>query len=166
VSALCGRDQFLINMEYEKSRAACQFVTPKRDLYLNSLLYSVPDWMPPYSIDDNAALHESLIDSMPPMVIGTYSSALSPEQLWRIVITCWRRRLPLQHNELWPMIEAHGVARHQKARLLQTFEFGIKVLVLANGRQPIKRKRMPPMSVGRYLTSAQEELNIRLFGRR
>ncbi len=64
------------------------------------------------------------------------------------------------------MIEAHGVARHQKARLLQTFEFGIKVLVLANGRQPIKRKRMPPMSVGRYLTSAQEELNIRLFGRR
>lgn len=163
---VCSRNQILVHMEYERASTACRFVTPGRDLYVSARLYSVPDWMPPYSIDDNWAVHESLVDSMPQIVIGTHASALAPEQLSRTIIACWRRRLPLQGSELWPMLEAHGVPSRQKERLLQMFEFGTKILGHANGRRPVKRKRMQPMSLGRYLTRTEEELNISLFGRR
>lgn len=161
----CPGDRFLVHMEYEKSSTVFRTVMPSHDLYVDATLYSVPMWMPPLSIEDNAVLHESLILSLPAVVFGAHKFTIAPDALWRVVATCWRLRLPLQRDDIWLMLEAHGVSRRQRKLLLDLFEFGIKVLTLTNGRPAIKRKRMQSMSQGRYLTEARRELNIKLFGR-
>lgn len=137
---------------------------PGHDLYVDTALFSVPAWMPPVSIDDNAALHESLLDILPHVVVGAHEFSFKPDLLWRVVSVCWQRRLPLQRSDIWPLIQAHGVSVRHKSRVLDFFDFGVKLLTVTHGRPAIKRKRMVPMSKGRYLTRAQRDLRIQLFG--
>ncbi|MEI9886580.1 MAG: hypothetical protein WDN08_08780 [Rhizomicrobium sp.] len=63
------------------------------------------------------------------------------------------------------MLEAHGVQSHLKADVIELVDFALYTLRYAQGRAPNKRRRMPSMSEGRYLTKAEKEMNIRLFGR-
>jgi hypothetical protein len=142
-------------MEYESLPNRLRMVLPGHDLYVNYELFSVPEWMPNLSIDDNGAVHESLVTMLPLIAVGSHEINIVPDRLWRTVITIWQRRLPLYRDNLWPMMEAHGVSRTQKDTLMDFFDFGIKVLTLANGRPAIKRKRIPAMSQGRYLTNAR-----------
>jgi hypothetical protein len=159
----CPSDRFLVKMEYEKRSDWLQTVMPSHQLYIDSRQYAVPDWMPPLSIEDNALLHESLMATLPLLAPGQ-ASDMKHNPLWRIVNICWRRRLPLDRNDIWPMMEAHGVELRHKSRLLDFIEFGILVLTATHGRPAVKRRRMAPMSKGRYLTNAQRELRIQLFG--
>jgi hypothetical protein len=145
-------------MEYERSDAKLRMVNPGHDLYVDCALFNVPDWMPPLSIEDNDAIHDSLLTALPNEILRAHPLEIAPDSIWPLVVTTWRRRLPLQGTDIWPMIAAHGVSDDKKTQLLSNFEFGLKVLTLANGRPPIKRKRMQPMSAGRYMTKARRNL--------
>jgi hypothetical protein len=119
--------------------------------------------MPPISIEDNALLHESLLLSLD-RITAAHDRSMVGKSLRGIVGTCWSRRLPLDGADIWPMLDAHGVGPHLKADVIDFFEFGVSLLTATQGRSAVKRKRMPAMAQGRYLTTAQRELRLKIFG--
>ncbi|MGU9980723.1 hypothetical protein ACJ4V0_11855 [Phreatobacter sp. HK31-P] len=81
-----------------------------------------------------------------------------------IIQTVWWQRYPVRAEDLWPMLEAHGFPKSHLLRFVDRFNFGIDLLVHAQGRRPNSRRRMEPLSKGRYLTAAQVALRSRIFG--
>lgn len=154
---------FFVHMEYEK-RGVLHSVMPGYDQYLDVRHYRVPTWLPELAIEDNAALHERLLQSIRTLFLADDRSSLA-KGLHSIIQVCWWRRFPIDGAELWPMLEAHGVLTSLRADAVELFDFGLFTLLYAQGRAPNRRRRMTPMSQGRYLTKRQRELNTRLFGR-
>lgn len=158
----CPSDRFLVRMGYQKANNL-RLVMPSHELFLDVDLMVIPSWMPSVSTEDNAHLHNALLRSL-----GFYSTAserFSVGELTRHVIAaCWRRRLPLNGVDLWPLFMAHSVQVNIEAEFIEYFDFGISLLVATHGRKAIKQKRMPAMSKGRYLTKAQRELHLDIFG--
>jgi hypothetical protein len=158
----CPSDRFLVKMEYEKTRAL-RMVMPSHELYLDSKLFVVPAWMPPISIEDNALLHECLLGSLD-KITAAHGRSMVGNSLLGIIATCWWQRLPLDGADIWPMLDAHGVASNLKADFIEFFEFGVSLLTAIQGRPAVKRKRMRAMSQGRYLTKGRRELRLKKFG--
>ena len=158
----CPSDRFLVKMEYEKQSDVLRMVMPRHELYLDVNLLRIPDWVPSVSIEDNARLHERFL------CCGGLAAAQDRDGFGTafadVVHVCWQHRLPLNAEEIWLALQAHGLDPHSKARVVELFEFGTGLLVRTHGRPAIKRKRMPPMSRGRYLTKAERELRLRIFG--
>ena len=155
-------DRFLVRMEYER-RDILRSVMPGHDQYLDVRQYKVPTWMPELAIEDNAALHERLMQSLRTIFLADDRSSLAPG-LHGIIHVCWWKRFPINGAELWPMLEAHGVLPRLRRDAIELIDFGLYTLRYAQGRAPNKRRRMPPMSQGRYLTKRHKEINIRCLG--
>ncbi|MCP5372659.1 MAG: hypothetical protein H6907_13085 [Hyphomicrobiales bacterium] len=158
----CPFDKFLVKMPYAKE-GTLRIVTPGRELFLDVNRFSVPPWMPPVSIEDNALLHQSLIDSLAVLAAAKDQKSVG-DSLIGVIDSCWRNRLPLQGTDVWPMVEAHGIPPHRKSDFINLFDFGKNILISTLGRAAVKRRRMPAMSQGRYLTKKQRDLLVRLFG--
>lgn len=124
---------------------------------------SVPSWMVPLSIDDACSLHEQVLDSLN---IAEHPAGVDP-LLWiaqGLVTRCWCRRLPVSGEEVWRVLTAHGVPTAGRVEFARLFDFGMALLVGANGRPPVRRMRMPPLSQGRYLTRRARALWIKHLG--
>lgn len=159
----CPPDRFLVRMAYEKHPTMLRMVRPRHELYLEVCSLLIPDWMPPLSIEDNAHLHERLLLRHGDLVAVQDRSAFRG-LLASIVDVCWRCRLPLTGQEIWLLLEAHGVDARWRQEVIELFAFGIELLTGSNGRPAVKRRRMRPMSQGRYLTKGDRELRLRIFG--
>lgn len=157
----CPSDSFLVRMEYEKHPTALQMVMPRHDLYLEAGSLLTPNWMPPLSIEDNARLHERLLCCRSQLMAvkdrSSFGSAFTG-----IIDVCWRHRLPLSGEEVWLAPNAHDIGLRWKADVIGLFTFGMGLLTGARGRSANKRRRMPPMSQGRYLTKAERKLHLSL----
>jgi hypothetical protein len=158
----CPRDRFLVKMSYDET-GKLRMVMPSHELFLDAEMLAVPVWMPPVSIEDNAFLHNSLPDSLDKLTTECDRGSLG-ESLHSIIATCWRRRLPLGGADIWPFLNAHGVAPRLKAVVIDYFDFGTRLLTKTQGRSAVRRRRMPAMSKGRYLTKAQRDLRLKILG--
>jgi hypothetical protein len=158
----CPPDRFLVKMAYDES-GALRMVMPSHELFLDVKQLVVPAWMPSLSIEDNGFLHESLMRSLEDL-----KAARGRENVGKLILaliaTCWGRRLPLRGTEVWLLLNAHGVGSQLKSDVIEYFDFGMKLLTETQGRPAVKRRRMPAMSRGRYLTKARRTLRAEIFG--
>jgi len=108
--------------------------------------FSAPaEWAPPISLPAACEL-----DSV---VVGFCEAGLENDR-WAInwpfynevIRFIWYRRLPIDANELWSVLSAHGVPDRFKTELLDFFVKGRHLLVQACGRKPVKKKRVKPLS--------------------
>ncbi len=158
----CPSDKFLVKMAYEET-GRLRMVMPHYELFLDVKVFAVPAWMPPLSIEDNSFIHDSLRYSVDKPIAASERGELG-ELMHSVIATCWQRRLPLRGVDIWPLLNAHGVSPHLEANVIDYFDFGTTLLTTAQRRTAVKRRRMPAMSKGRYLTAAQRELRVSLFG--
>jgi hypothetical protein len=158
----CPPDRFLVKMAYAES-GALRMVMPSHDLFLDVEQLIVPAWMPSLSIEDNGFLHEGLLRSLEGLKAARGRENIG-KSLLSVIATCWGRRLPLRGAEFWLLLNAHGIDSHLKSDVIDYFDFGTKLLTQTQGRPAVKRRRMPAMSKGRYLTKAQRALRAEIFG--
>jgi hypothetical protein len=105
----------------------------------------VPLWAPPLSLLDAAELERFVIDFCCEGRQGhageTFWSAF-----YRLVVRIWRRRFPITGEELWVILQSHGIPVRLRKRLIQLFHDGREILICAEGRKPIKKNRVTPLS--------------------
>jgi hypothetical protein len=65
-------------------------------------------------------------------------------------------RLPLEPDELWEVLKAHGVPQRTKADIVNFYEKGRRLLVHSFGRNPSKRKGWSPSSCEARTKQANE----------
>ena len=123
----------------------------RHELILPERLFLTPDWAPPISVEDAGFIHQA-------MLLG-YAAAIQradkdprSSMLQEFVVSVWRRRLPLEIDDVWPMLAAHGFG-DDEAIVARCYAFGLGLLVFANGRGPVKRKRMAPFDSFKYQPS-------------
>jgi hypothetical protein len=150
---------FLVQMDYDPL-GRLTIIHPTLDIYLDAASYKVPDWAPPLSIDDALGLHETAIEALNSQAVVGYRSAdeLAEGQATAV----WWRRLPIDADTIWPMLQAHGAAPRVRKEFRHLFSFGHRLLVRNHGRKPVRRKQMKPFEVGRYMTEKDRELWKRL----
>jgi hypothetical protein len=147
-------DQFLVKMDYEIDENISRVVTPLYDLFLIEPIAPPPGWMLPLSIEDALSVHENMLRGLDYEADPSGESPLR-HLCYPIVTGTWWRRLPLSADDIWPMLQAHNFFQSTKKDFATLFDFGNRVLVRARGRPAIKRKRMPPLSRGRYQPDSQ-----------
>jgi hypothetical protein len=154
-------DQFLVKMDYEVEKGGTRVVTLAYDLFSIEPLPSAPVWMPSLSIADALAVHEYMLQG-----IDNHLQLNDPADLsnlcYPIVSGCWSRRFPLTAEEILAMLQAHYCPVDKQ--FCQLYTFGIELLVRTHGKPAIKRKRMKPLSQGKYLSSNQRKMWFQLFG--
>jgi hypothetical protein len=102
-----------------------------------------PNWTPAISLKDFATFHAKIIalcdsSNVNGMWLTDYDSLA--------VLTCeiWDNRISISGMELWRVLAAHGMPRSAKQDCEDFYPFGLKCLVIARGRKPIKKKRTDP----------------------
>ena len=126
----------------------------KHDLVLPESAYVVPEWMPPASVEDVAAIHHALVYRFADEIVEANPFPLLGV-LRSVALSVWQRRLPIDWLELWPMLEAHGWPGEGRDLATTRYLFASELLVEGFGRAPIKAKRMAPMAEPRYLPRNQ-----------
>lgn len=154
---------FTVKMDYEIGENTLRMVRPGLDLFLDVRQYEVPDWIPSLSIDDNIWLHEEMFRHVSKRWDDNDHQAMR-KILIGFIWACSARRLPVNGEDVFKLLEAHGFLSRIEKKFVEQFDFGIEVLTSIHGRAPIKRRRMLPMSKGRYLTVYQREFINRLRG--
>jgi len=148
-------DEFLVRFHYETGDTLTR-IHYKRDKFAYFPIAKIPNWLCHLSMDDLSALDESTL-----LTVINFASAKGRKKwadlLLPLIATVRSRRLPVLAADIWPTFIAHGFSKTQKTKFHQFFDFGIELLVSLHGRPAIQRKKMPPMSRGRYLTPGQEE---------
>ncbi len=105
-----------------------------------------PDWAAPLSLADASELDAIVVKFCE---AGTTSDGwtVSWDAYYAIVARLWYLRFPITATELWQVLHAHGIANEFETQLTDFFAKGRALLVFANGRKPIKKKRVEPFSV-------------------
>ncbi len=105
-----------------------------------------PEWAPPISLQAASEL-----DSV---VVGFCEAGLEGDQwtvkrpfYYEVIRFIWSRRLPIEANELWFVLHAHGVPNRFETELSDFFIKGRELLIHAFGKKPVKKKRVKPLSV-------------------
>lgn len=150
-----SNDEFLVHFDYETGDTLTR-IGYKRDRFAYSPIAKIPNWLCHLSMDDLSALDESAL-----LTVINFASAKISENwanlLLPLIATVRSRRLPVLAADIWPTLTAHGFSRKKMKNFHKFFDFGIELLASLHGRPAIRRKKMPPMSRGRYLTPGQQE---------
>jgi hypothetical protein len=147
--------EFLVQFDAEKRG------TLTRIIYgLNKFAYlplkPIPEWLCHLSVDDLSLIDQSCLDTALSFATANANSSLA-DLLLPVLSTIRQRRLPVSSTEIWSTLVAQGFPRNRKQKFKEYFDFGLRLLLLFNGRPSVQRKRMKPMSRGRYLTAGHEE---------
>ena len=98
-----------------------------------------PNWAPQISIKE---LEE--LDSIVVKFCDKSTSTVTWKPNWpyyfEIIRYIWKNRLPIEPNELWQFLDAHGIPNNWKNRLTTLFKDGRDLLIHVNGRKPIRKK--------------------------
>jgi len=105
----------------------------------------VPDWAPPISLKEAEELDGRVVQFCEKSMSSKGWRPNLP-YFYAIIRYIWYKRLPLEPAEVWRVLHAHGVARNWQVRLTSLFRGGRDLLVFAEGRKPVKKKRVQPLS--------------------
>jgi len=99
-----------------------------------------PDWFPPISLADAAELHEGILRFC---LRHDWDEAKTVDwlQFYGLVDSVWRRRLPLEPDEIGILLQRHGLPASCLAEVVNVFRHCRDAVVVAVGRKPIKKKR-------------------------
>jgi hypothetical protein len=106
----------------------------------------VPEWAPPLCMSDAGEIDEATVH---------FCESSFQNGKWKtdwdsfneVIRKIWYKRLPLEPNELWLVLKAHGVPQRSKGEIIEFYERGRRLLVYSLGRKPIKRKRVDPLLI-------------------
>lgn len=149
-------DEFIVQFDFQAHGEAMR-MHYTRDAFVHSPIAEVPPWLCSLSIDDLSALEDAALE-MSFQLARIAKGMWSVETILPLVATVRHRRLPVVGADLWLMLEAHGLSPKLKSSFCRAFDFGVQLLVSLHGRPPIRRRRVPAMSIGRYLTPKHQEL--------
>lgn len=142
-----SQDEFLAQMDGDPAESEWRILP--RDIIEPLPASEPPDWALPLSIADTSEIH--------PLIVNLCDRGNSPDgwsiswdAFYDVIGGIWRRRLPITGKELWRVLHAHGVDEKFETALTDFFTRGRALLVYANGRRPIKKKRTKPFSVGSF----------------
>ena len=98
-----------------------------------------PDWCSGLHLRDLAAFHNEVLR------LCDASASGGPWQtdfrsLAVLTIKIWQQRISISPDELWAVLSAHGVPNSVERDMEQMYDFGIRCLILACGRKPIKKE--------------------------
>jgi hypothetical protein len=105
----------------------------------------VPDWAPPIPLVEAKDL-DDLVVQFCERSMSSRSWRPNLPYFYSIIRYIWYKRLPLEPLEVWEVLQAHGVPKNWQVRLTSLFKEGRDLLVFAEGRKPIKKKRVQPLS--------------------
>lgn len=104
-----------------------------------------PKWAPPLSMK-NSAILDDVIAHYCKKNFSCIKSNLDLNAFNEVIRTIWQNRFPLQPNELLLVLKAHGFPGKFDKEVLAGYENGINLLIYANGKKPIKKYRVTPLS--------------------
>jgi hypothetical protein len=82
---------------------------------------------------------------------GALAEAPFQADLWGpLVGFVWIHRLPITGTDLAGMLEAHGFPAESLGKAQEAIDYGLNMLIWMNGRKPIRRRRVEPLSISRY----------------
>jgi hypothetical protein len=136
-------NEFLAHLDHEPTEWQSR-VCIERQMIQVVPFAPAPDWAPPLCMSDAGEIDQVTI---------RFCESSSSKGKWKtdwdsfneIVRKCWERRLPLEPNELWLVLKAHGVPQGSKAAIIKFYERGRRLLVHSFGRKPVKKKRVVPL---------------------
>ena len=104
-----------------------------------------PAWLPPIELraaSDFDAVVVKFCDS------GATSAGwhIHWTAYFEVVRFVWWKRLPIKAEEVWAVLQAHGVPVDCQGELSNFFSQGRDLLVYSAGRKPIKKRRVRPLS--------------------
>ena len=149
-----GGEEFCVRFDHDPP-SVLQRVLLRHDQFVSVPLNVLPGWLPPLATDDLALVDEFVVRFCGALFQGG-AWRWQDEELFAVVLMSWRRRLPMRPIEAWAACAAHGMPQRFKSRFLRGFEFGSNLLVWSQGRPPIKRRRIPAMSIPRYEPSRRQ----------
>lgn len=100
----------------------------------------VPAWAPFLSFPDAAIVDEAVVAFCSASYSGSQWRLNSP-RFYEVARVAWQHRLPITGLEISDLLSAHGVKKPWKSGLADFFDKGIELLVHANGRKPIQKRR-------------------------
>ena len=106
----------------------------------------IPLWAPPISIRKTSALHERIIGFCDKSTLGSVKN-MNLTALYALIWHIWNKRLPLEPNEVWIILEAHGVPTNWRNQVTGIIKHGLGLLITMFGKEPIKKFRVKPMTV-------------------
>lgn len=144
----------------------CQPVGGEPGLFFNVSLYSdlflklptpdVPKWALSLCVEDNCLIDDVLMRiASRVQEFGTLEFDL--KHLSHLIAFCWIHRIPVIPSELSEFLVAHGHPHELGQITKETIERGIYLLTFANGKNPIKRRKMKPFEIFKYLPSTESE---------
>lgn len=106
----------------------------------------VPPWAPPISLRKTCELHERIIGFCKRSALGSVKN-MNVTSLYVLIWHIWNKRLPLEPNDVWNMLEAHGVPIRWRRRIIDIIKHCMSLLILVCGKKPIKKFRVEPLEV-------------------
>jgi len=115
----------------------------------------VPQWAPPIELVAAAQLDERIVSLCE---AGRHNNGwhVSWPKLFEIIRFIWSKRLPLEPEELWLVLKAHGVPANRKDEIIDSLYFGRELLIYCVGKRPVKKKRVCPLITKWSPASPQE----------
>jgi hypothetical protein len=105
-----------------------------------------PDWAPPLDLRTAGSLDE-LIVTFCEIRAAKHSFAVSRPRFFAILYFVWKNRLPLEADELWRVMSAHGVPGKFRREICGCFSGGLELLIYCAGRKPVKSRRVEPLVI-------------------
>lgn len=138
------REEFLAQMVGEPQHMQRRILP--RDIIEPIPAPEPPEWAPPVELGVAAELD---------LVVVKFCEAGNCESGWivdwpafyDVVRFTWSKRLPLQAEEMWAVLRAHGVPDKFREELSEFFQRGRDLLVYAVGKKPIMKRRAKPLAV-------------------
>jgi hypothetical protein len=147
-----SQDEFMVHFDGQSERWETR-ISYSRDRFASLPIARPPTWLCHLSTDDLSVIDESVIQTAD--LFGANLNVWTVKTLLPILSIIRSRRLPVSGADLWPTLEAHGFPSATGPSFQDRFDYAIEILVAMVGRPPISRKKVQPMSIGRYLTPAR-----------
>lgn len=138
-------DWFLIQADNEPESTQ-QIVHPWVLYLLSDPGLQAPCWLPSLSMRELADLDDAIVKTCQ-RVLAKPKPSWNAQLFYSVISHCWQRRLPLNGDEISAVLEAHGLPKTFKSKSKQAYSDGVGLLVYTHGRKPVKKKRMPPLTI-------------------
>jgi hypothetical protein len=138
-------NEFLSQMDHDDPNVQCRVLLEHEFVQIFPLQKD-PDWAPPLCLEDAAEL-DSVVLYFCNKSLANGSWKLDWQAFYEVIRKAWSLRLPIEPNELWLVLRAHGVPVKWENQLSTFFEKGRDLLVYSVGRKPVKKKRVEPFSI-------------------
>jgi len=141
----CIPDEFLAHIDHEPPEWQTR-VSIRTQMIQVFPFAPTPEWAPPLCMSDAGEIDQAMVHFCErSFEKGKWK--IHWDSLNEVVRTIWYKRLPLEANELWLILKAHGAPKRSELEVVEFYERGRNLLVHSCGRKPIKKKRVGPLLI-------------------